>query len=206
MCLHCPLLAKLLWFTCYKFAFHSQSICFTPETWSYLIWLFPQLLQGNGSPARPCVLGRGHSLRHLRGGGETAQQCVAHTVDGRRLRWRGKHRPVPHAKHNQTPQFYFMLVPCIAPELMTILLLEEIGLVARGWGRHWWLELRDAPDRRHSLASGYSMSFNAVVQTRNSRGTWWFQGKFVLGTPDQHKFLNNFSKEIWISREGTPSY
>lgn len=91
-----------------------------------------QLLQGNGSPARPRVLGRGHRLCHLRGGGQAAQQRVAHTVDSGRRRWGGKHRPVPHAKHNQTPRFYSMLVLCVAPELMTKLLLEEMGELQEG--------------------------------------------------------------------------
>lgn len=116
LCLHRPLLAKLVWFTCPL-----------PSPTLSLICLFPQLLQGNSSPAGPRVLGRGHSLRHLRGGGQTAQQRVAHTVDGGPPRSRGKHRPVPHAKHNQTPRLYFMLVLCIAPKLMTTLLSEEMG-------------------------------------------------------------------------------
>lgn len=35
-----------------------------------------QLLQRDSSQAGPCLLGRGHCLRHLWGGGQTTQQCV----------------------------------------------------------------------------------------------------------------------------------
>lgn len=54
---------------------------------SDLIWPAPvlQLLQGNSSEARPGVLGRGHCLRHLWGGGQIAQQRVEDSVDGRWL-------------------------------------------------------------------------------------------------------------------------
>lgn len=48
-----------------------------------------QVLQGNRSQARPGVLGRGHRLRHLRGGGQTAQRRVEDSVAGRR----GERRP-----------------------------------------------------------------------------------------------------------------
>ena len=46
-----------------------------PHTFSLL-----QLLQRNSSQARPRVLGRGNSLRHIRGGGQAPQQRVADPV------------------------------------------------------------------------------------------------------------------------------
>lgn len=67
-----------------------------------------QILQRDSSQAWPCVLGRGHSLCHLWGGGQTTQQCVEDPVDCPDSD-RGKHRLVPHATYNWTPLFKVIL-------------------------------------------------------------------------------------------------
>lgn len=137
---------------------------------SNLISSRPQVLQRNGSQAWPRVLGRGHSLRHLRGGGQTTQQRVEDSVE-RRQRSRGKHRPVPHAttEHLYSCSFSSLLLPWAddtSSRPVSTLLHETNARRIQKKGREsgWW----------HKTAQLCS-SFSLMVRFRNQEGSFYFE-------------------------------